>query len=223
MKNPMMKNQVIVQPSRPIIRGLYAITPDETDSARLLDMVATAITGGASVVQYRNKQADRALRLTQAERLLTLCRRHRVPLIINDDPELCREIGADGVHIGASDGELYQIRALLGEQSVIGASCYNNLALAQQAEQQGADYVAFGACFPSATKTQAVRAGLGLFRQGRIALRVPMVAIGGITPENAGLPIEAGADAVAVIGALFEANDIVRTAQAFSRQFAAVD
>lgn len=207
--------------AKPLIRGLYAITPDEVGSTRLRDMVAAAIAGGANLVQYRNKRADPALRLSQSRQLLELCRQHQVPLIINDDPQLCREIGADGVHIGASDGDLRQVRMLLGDRAIIGASCYNDLALARQAEQQGADYVAFGACFPSATKPQTVRADLDLFRQGRVALEVPMVAIGGITLKNAGLAIEAGADAIAVIGALFESADIAPTARQFSRQFAA--
>lgn len=210
-------------PAKPPIRGLYAITPDETDSARLQDMVAAALTGGANVVQYRNKLAEPALRLSQSRQLLELCRQHQVPLIINDDPQLCREIGADGVHIGASDGDLRQVRALLGDRAIIGASCYNDLALARQAEQQGADYVAFGACFPSATKLQAVRADLDLFRQGRAGLEVPMVAIGGITLQNARIVVEAGADAIAVIGALFASIDIAPTARQFSRQFAAKD
>lgn len=210
-------------PAKPPIRGLYAITPDETDSARLQDMVAAALTGGANVVQYRNKLAGPALRLSQSRQLLELCRQHQVPLIINDDPQLCREIGADGVHIGASDGDLRQVRVLLGDRAIIGASCYNDLALARQAEQQGADYVAFGACFPSATKPQAVRADLDLFRQGRAGLEVPMVAIGGITLQNARIVVEAGADAIAVIGALFASIDIAPTARQFSRQFAAKD
>src|SRR5690606_41978826 len=110
-------------PAKPPIRGLSAITPDETDSARLQDMVAAALTGGANVVQYRNKLAEPALRLSQSRQLLELCRQHQVPLIINDDPQLCREIGADGVHIGASDGDLRQVRVLLGDRAIIGASC----------------------------------------------------------------------------------------------------
>ncbi|HEY8353497.1 MAG TPA: thiamine phosphate synthase [Methylophilaceae bacterium] len=202
----------------PAIRGLYAITPDETDSSRLRDMVAAALSGGAGVLQYRNKRADRSLRHEQAVMLLELCRRHQVPLIVNDDVMLCNEIGADGVHLGGSDGDLRRARALLGDR-IIGASCYNDPELARQAELHGADYVAFGACFPSRTKPQAVHAGLELFGWGRTALRLPMVAIGGITLQNAGLAVAAGASAVAVIGALFESEDIAHTARQFSRMF----
>lgn len=201
------------------IHGLYAITPDETDSARLLALVQAAISGGAKVIQYRNKRTDQSLRIEQSRLLLTLCRRHQIPLIINDDPELCRDIGADGVHIGANDGALGDARALLGSHAIIGASCYNDMSLARLAQEQGADYVAFGACFPSVTKPHAVRAGLDLFSQGRRLLEVPMVAIGGITLQNASSVIEAGAHSIAVISDLFDAEDVSQTAKQYANLF----
>ncbi len=205
--------------NKPAIHGLYAITPNECDSGRLRDMVEASIAGGASVVQYRNKRANSKQRHDQSRLLLELCRRHRVPLIINDEVKLCLEIGADGVHIGATDGDLREVRAQLGQDRILGASCYNSLTLASKAQGEGADYIAFGACFPSATKPEALRAELSLFSRGQDVLHIPMVAIGGITLINARLAIDAGADALAVIGALFESGDVELTAREFSRLY----
>lgn len=208
--------------SKSVIHGLYAITPNEGDSGRLRDMVEAGIAGGASLVQYRNKRANSKLRHDQSRLLLELCRRHQVPLIINDEVNLCLEIGADGVHIGATDGNLQEVRAQLGNDRILGASCYNSLTLATRAQSEGADYIAFGACFPSATKPEALRAELSLFGRGRDVLHIPMVAIGGITLDNASLAIEAGADALAVIGALFESDDVEHTARQFSQLYRTV-
>ena len=205
--------------SKPAIHGLYAITPNEGDSGRLRDMVEASIAGGASVVQYRNKRANSKLRHDQSRLLLELCRKHQVPLIINDDVNLCLEIDADGVHLGATDGDLQEVRAQLGNNRILGASCYNSLTLATRAQGEGADYIAFGACFPSATKPEALRAELSLFSKGRDVLHIPMIAIGGITLNNASLAVEAGADALAVIGALFESDDVEHTARQFSQLY----
>ena len=204
------------------IKGLYAITPDLEDTASLHAMVEAALLGGASVVQYRNKTASSQLRQVQAMDLLSLCRSHKVPLIINDYADLCMEIDADGLHVGSDDfptGELARLKAALGEQKILGVSCYNRFELAQQATEQGADYVAFGSCFDSGTKPAAVRAPLDLFTQAREALGIPAVAIGGITLDNALLAIGAGAAAIAVINALFSADDITGTARQFSELF----
>lgn len=204
------------------IKGLYAITPDEVDTSRLQALVETALLGGASVVQYRNKSASPQLRANQAAGLLTLCRGHGVPLIINDHLDLCMEIGADGLHVGSEDyaeSGIAQIRSRLGAGKLLGVSCYNRFELAEQAAAQGADYVAFGSCFDSGTKPTAVRASLDLFTSARASLLIPAVAIGGITLANAPLAIDAGAAAVAVIGALFSASDITGTARQFSQLF----
>jgi thiamine-phosphate pyrophosphorylase len=182
-------------------------------------MVEASIVGGASVIQYRNKRANSKLRHDQSRLLLELCRSHQVPLIINDEVNLCLEIGADGVHIGATDGDLQEARAQLGQDKILGASCYNSLTLASKAQGEGADYIAFGACFPSATKPEALRAELSLFSRGREVLHIPMVAIGGITLMNASFAIDAGADALAVIGALFESGDVEHTAREFSQLY----
>ncbi len=204
------------------IKGLYAVTPDEIDTARLQKLVEAALLGGASVIQYRNKTASRQLRFNQASGLLILCRSHGVPLIINDHLDLCLEIDADGLHVGSEDyvaDDLEQIKARLGSKKMLGVSCYNRFGLAEQAVAQRADYVAFGSCFASGTKPAAVRAPLDLFARAREQLSVPTVAIGGITLGNAPQAIEAGADAVAVIGALFSSSDITDTARKFSQLF----
>lgn len=204
------------------IKGLYAITPDEIDTSRLQTLVEAALLGGASVVQYRNKIASHQLRSNQATGLLALCRSHGVPLIINDHLDLCMAIDADGLHVGSEDyaaDALGDIRARLGNSKLLGVSCYNRFTLAEQAVEQGVDYVAFGSCFDSGTKPAAVRASLDLFTRAGTVLPVPAVAIGGITLANAPQAIAAGADAIAVIGALFSASDITGTARQFSNLF----
>ena len=200
------------------IGGLYAITPDEADTAELLRKVRLALQGGARVVQYRNKAADVALRLKQAEALRELTREFSVALIVNDDAALAQQVDADGVHLGGEDGSIAAARALLGGK-LIGVSCYNRLALAQEAVRQGADYVAFGSFFASTVKPQAVVATLELLRQTCRELTIPIVAIGGITAQNGGTLIKAGADALAVISAVFSAPDIEGAAREFSNLF----
>jgi thiamine-phosphate pyrophosphorylase len=202
----------------PKVSGLYAVTPDMADTALLLELVSAAIEGGTALVQYRNKTADEALRQLQATQLLALCRRHNVPLIINDHLDLCLAIDADGVHLGGTDGDIAATRARLGQGKILGVSCYDRLDLAMQAKDAGADYVAFGSCFSSDTKPGAVRAPLDLLAAAK-QLGIAVVAIGGITLDNAALAIEAGADAVAVIGALWAAAGTQEAAQTFSNLF----
>jgi len=202
-----------------MISGLYAITPEHSDTARLLEQVRAVLTGGASVVQYRNKSNEVALLHEQASELLALCHEFHVPLIINDSLRLADLTGADGLHLGREDGSLRQARIVLGGEKIIGVSCYNSLELALEAEANGADYVAFGSFFPSSTKPGAVAAHLGLLQEAKVRLNIPIVAIGGITLDNAPALIEAGADAVAVISGLFEAPDIQLAAQLYSQLF----
>jgi thiamine-phosphate pyrophosphorylase len=204
-------------------RGLYALTPDLADTGQLVARVGDAIRGGATAVQYRNKSAPADLRRAQAAALAALCRTAGVPLIVNDDVELAAAIDADGVHLGAGDGDLAAARARLGPGRLLGASCYNRLELAHAAVTAGADYVAFGAAFASSTKPGAVHAPLELYRAARRALTVPIVAIGGITAENAPALIEAGVDAVAVITALFGAEDVARRAREFQSLFSRIE
>jgi thiamine-phosphate pyrophosphorylase len=202
----------------PIVRGLYAITPDELDTSVLSTKVQSALEGGVKTVQYRNKLAAPALQEEQVRELLRHCREASVPLIVNDDLELALRMDADGVHLGRDDGNLEGARAKLGPRKLLGASCYDRLELAQKALAQGADHVAFGSVFGSTTKPGAVRASHALFSQAR-PLGVPLVAIGGITPANAMQVIAAGADAIAVISALFDAPDITAQARRFARLF----
>jgi thiamine-phosphate pyrophosphorylase len=201
-------------------RGLYALTPDEPDTAALVACVRAALAGGAAAVQYRHKGADAALRRAQAAALAAVCREAGVPLIVNDDLELALEVDAAGAHLGRDDGDLAAARRRLGPERLLGASCYDRFDRAVQAAAAGADYVAFGSVFASPTKPAAVRAPLALFAAAKRRLEVPVVAIGGITLENACEVIAAGADALAVISALFDAPDITAAARAFRALFA---
>jgi thiamine-phosphate pyrophosphorylase len=189
------------------LRGLYAVTPDETDTARLCAMVGAAIEGGATAVQYRNKSATHALQREQAQALARLCRQRGALFIVNDDAALAGEVGADGVHIGEDDGAVAQARSHVKDGRIVGVSCYDDLSRAQSLASGGADYVAFGSFFPSRVKPAARRADVSLVRAAK-SLGVPVVAIGGITSENAPLLVDAGIDAVAVISAVFAHDDL---------------
>jgi len=198
------------------ISGLYAITPDEQDTAELLRKVRLALQGGAKVLQYRNKSGNEAVRLEQARALRELTLAFGATLIINDDAALAQQVDADGVHQGGEDGSVAAARAMLGKQKIIGVSCYNRLNLAHQAVADGADYVAFGAFFVSTVKPLAPVATQALLQQARREIALPVVAIGGITLENGAVLLSAGADALAVISALFSAQDIQQTARQFA-------
>ena len=202
-----------------MIKGLYAITPDITDTNLLLQKVGAVLQGGINILQYRNKLASHKLQTQQARALLPLCRQFNVPLIINDSVKLCLTLDADGVHLGADDGNLAEVRARIGKDKLLGASCYNRFDLALAAQQAGASYVAFGACFASSTKPNAPVAGLELFTRAKTELNIPTVAIGGITLQNVPSVIQAGADAIAVINAIFNANDVKLSAKQFSQLF----
>ena len=204
------------------IRGLYAITPDLVDTPLLLCKVRAALQGGAQTLQYRNKSADSTLRLQQAQALRQLTREFDATFIVNDDAQLAARVDADGVHLGGDDGSLEAARDMLGDAKIIGVSCYNRESLALAAVRAGADYVAFGAFFPSGVKPQAVRAEPQLLAWARGELALPVVAIGGITAQNGAALIAAGADALAVISAVFDAEDICSSAQEFSTLFSRV-
>jgi thiamine-phosphate pyrophosphorylase len=199
------------------IKGLYAVTPDSNDRDALVAKVEAALLGGARMVQYRNKQAHINIRthLETASALAKLCRQHGAIFIINDDANLALNIGADGIHLGQDDGDIASARKLLGKEAIIGVSCYNSLERALAAQQQGADYAAFGTMFSSSTKPNAPRATLDLLRLAKVQLNIPIVAIGGISLHNAADVVDAGADALAVINALFDAPDIQKAAQDF--------
>lgn len=202
-----------------IIKGLYAVTPDEPDTDVLLAKVEAALLGGINILQYRNKQANHKLLTQQAQAILPLCRQYNVPLIINDSVKLCLTLDADGVHIGEEDGNLSEVRTRLGPNKILGASCYNRFDLALTAQQAGADYVAFGACFASTTKPNAPVASLDLFKLAQAQLHIPTVAIGGITLTNVLQAIDAGASAIAVINAIFNSSDVKLSTQQFAQLF----
>ncbi|MBS0581993.1 MAG: thiamine phosphate synthase [Proteobacteria bacterium] len=196
-------------------RGLYAISDGPRPD--LLAAVKAALRGGAVLLQYRDKTADSARRAFEARALRELCARHEVPFIVNDDVELALAAGADGVHLGEDDGDIAAARARLGSGAIIGASCYDSRARARELAAAGADYLAFGAFFPSSTKPDARRATPDLLRAAK-PLGLPLVAIGGITPDNAQPLVEAGADFLAVISGVFAQAD----PEAAARRYAAL-
>ena len=200
-------------------RGLYAITPDWVDTDRLLAATAAAIGGGARVVQYRNKQADAALRREQAGALLRLCRAQGIPLIVNDHLALAVAIDADGLHLGGDDGDLAAARQTLGADRLLGASCYNRLELATRALAAGADHVGFGAAYASGTKPGAVHAPLSLYVEACRTLPCAVVAIGGIHAGNGRPLVEAGVHNLAVIGGVFDTPDVTTSARALAQLF----
>ncbi len=202
-----------------IIKGLYAITPDMADLNSLIQKTQSAIEGGAFMVQYRSKIHDRDVKMQQCAAILSICREYDIPCIVNDDVEMCRVLEADGVHLGENDDNIAEVRRILGEDSIIGSSCYDQLNRAKQAQKEGASYVAFGAVFPTPTKPNAPRATLELLREAKSEIQIPIVAIGGITMNNAHDVIETGIDAIAVITSLYESNSIKETAETFSQMF----
>ena len=194
-------------------RGLYLITPDARDPSRLLERVLPLLPF-AACLQLRAKSMDDSLLRDAGARLREACADARVPFIVNDDARLAQELDADGVHLGEHDGGIAGARALLGEGAIIGVSCYDDLERARTLTAQGADYLAFGAFFPSPTKPHARRASLDLLRDSAV-FGLPRVAIGGITPDNAGPLVAAGADLLAVISGVFDAPDPIKAARAY--------
>lgn len=195
--------------------NLYALTDDQLLAGRLLEAVRAALAGGCRMVQYRSKQPDHSRRLQEATQLLALCRQSQALLLINDDVALAMAVGADGVHLGQEDMPLLEARNQLGAQAIIGITCHDSLTLACAAQDNGADYVAFGRFFTSNTKQSAPPADLSVLHQARQQLHIPIVAIGGITLDNATSVLAAGADMLAVVGDLFTAADIATQARAY--------
>jgi thiamine-phosphate pyrophosphorylase len=197
------------------MKGLYAVTPDATDTRELARKVEQALKAGVAMLQYRNKSISKDKRLLQAKELAPLARGYGVPFVVNDDVDIALAVSANGVHLGKEDGDVAAARAKLPGR-ILGASCYDSLDSAKAAVRAGADYVAFGSVFPSSTKPAAVRAPLALFGH---KLGVPLCAIGGITLENAPELIAAGASLLAVISDLFDAPDIGARAAAYRELF----
>ena len=201
------------------LHGLYLVTPDWDDTEKLVAISELALQGGASLLQYRHKTAGAQLRLTQATALLALCRRYQRPFIINDHVDLCLTLNADGIHVGGTDASVAQVRALVGPDKIVGASCYGDLQLAHTAQQQGASYVAFGGFYPSRIKKYPVTTSPDIVTQAAAALALPNVVIGGMTLENSTPLIAAGANMVAAISSIYFAADPRAAAQEFSSLF----
>lgn len=197
--------------------GLYVITAQRyPDTSGLVREVRQALEGGAAMVQFRDKSGNDDWRRATAVELKAACDEFDAPFIVNDDARLARTAGASGVHLGKGDAPTGEVRALLGRGALIGVSCYDSLDRAKAAAASGADYLAFGSVFPSATKPDAVRCPLAVLTKAR-SLGLPVVAIGGITPDNGRAVIEAGAHGLAVISAVFDAPDVRLAAESFSR------
>jgi len=198
-------------------RGLYAITQTGYKSTdEIFNDVVAAIRGGTTVIQYRDKNPVEAPFI--AHELVKICHQHNIPLIINDDVDLAILTRADGVHLGKDDGEITSARRRLGDAAIIGVSCYNSIELALAAQSLGATYIAFGRFFPSSSKPLAAPADVETLRQVKAAIHLPIVAIGGILPENGGQLLAAGADLLAVIGGVFD-NDPEQSALAYKHLF----
>ena len=183
------------------IQGLYGITPNNNLNIALIER--TFNEHKINILQYRHKTNNDKLKLEEAKRLLELCLQHNTLFIVNDDINLCEKVGADGVHLGQNDTSINTARERLGEKAIIGVSCYNQLQLAVEAEEMGANYVAFGALFSSITKPTTSRCPLSIIKTAKEKIQLPIVGIGGITFENQRLAFQAGCDAVAMLNGLF--------------------
>jgi thiamine-phosphate pyrophosphorylase len=202
------------------MKGLYIVTPDWDDTAKLLAVSEQALQGGAALLQYRHKTADAALRQQQAEQLLALCRRYQRPFIINDDVELCLALDADGIHVGGTDASVAEVRAKVGPDKIVGASCYGSMELAHQAYRSGASYIAFGGFYPSRVKKYEVTTQPAIVATAKVEIPLPNVVIGGMTEQNAAPLVAAGADMVAAVSSVYLAEDPVAAARGFVDLFA---
>ena len=200
-------------------RGIYAITDcDKLADNELIEKTETLLSIGISLLQYRNKTNNQHEKKELAIALQALCHDYQTPFIVNDDLQLAQEINADGIHLGKDDIDIKTARQALGEK-IIGISCYNDLDRAIAAEQNTADYIAFGSFFSSTTKPAAIRADIELLKQAKLQLTIPIVAIGGITPENGKQLVNAGADYLAVISGLYSTADITKTTMNYKKLF----
>ena len=193
--------------TRPIIKGLYAITPDWEDTTLLTDKVVEVLEAGASVLQYRNKTANKQLRLDQALAIKKICQRYAVPFIINDDFELCKHLDTDGVHLGKDDHKLTEVRNILGKRKIIGVSCYNDVKRAKDMLEEPCDYIALGACFASKTKPKAPLANPDFISKVVNFSSKPVVAIGGITLDNCKVVLNCGVNAIAMVNEIFASQN----------------
>ncbi len=200
------------------LRGLYIVTPDWDDTARLLAVTEQALLGGAAIVQYRHKTAQPVQRMEQAAALLSLCRQYQKPLIINDHLDLCQALDADGLHVGGTDIDVAAARAALGEHKIVGASCYGDLQRAKDAAAAGASYIAFGGFYPSRIKKYDFRTEYDIVSEAA-GIGLPRVVIGGMTLENCKPLVQRGSEMVAVISSVYFEEDPQAAARAFAALF----
>jgi thiamine-phosphate pyrophosphorylase len=201
------------------MKGLYLVTPDWDDTDALIKATETALSVGVGLLQYRHKTANGELRLEQASALLKLCRQHNVPFIVNDHIDLCITLDADGIHVGGTDASVAVVRTLIGKDKILGASCYGDFALAEQAQIAGASYVAFGGFYPSRVKKYEVSTPASIVSKAKSQLTLPVCVIGGMTPDNAKPLVKEGADMVAAISSVYIADDIAITVKEFAAVF----
>lgn len=201
------------------MKGLYLVTPDWDDTDALIKATETALSVGVGLLQYRHKTANGELRLEQASALLKLCRQHNVPFIINDHIDLCIALDADGIHVGGIDASVAVVRTLIGKDKILGASCYGDFALAEQAQIAGASYVAFGGFYPSRVKKYEVSTPAAIVSKAKSQLTLPVCVIGGMTPDNAKPLVKEGADMVAAISSVYSADDIAIAVKEFAALF----
>jgi thiamine-phosphate pyrophosphorylase len=198
------------------MKGLYLVTPDWDDTEALIKATEMALTVGVGLLQYRHKTASGDLRLEQASALLKLCRQLNVPFIVNDHIDLCLKLDADGIHVGGTDASVAVVRTLIGKDKILGASCYGDFALAEQAQIAGASYVAFGGFYPSRVKKYEVSTPASIVSKAKAELTVPVCVIGGMTSENAKPLVREGADMVAAISSVYSAADIATAVREFA-------
>ncbi|HJV51964.1 MAG TPA: thiamine phosphate synthase [Noviherbaspirillum sp.] len=201
------------------MKGLYLVTPDWDDTQKLLEVTEAGLCGGAALVQYRHKTASAELRKEQASQLQALCRRYDKPFIVNDFVDLCIELDADGIHVGGTDMAVVQVRAAVGNDKIVGASCYGSLQLARDAHRAGASYVAFGGFYPSRVKKYEVSTPPAIVTQAKAEIPVPNVVIGGMTHENAAPLVALGTDMVAAISSVYMTDDPEAAARRFAQLF----
>lgn len=202
------------------MKGLYIVTPDWDDTAKMVEVTEKALTGGAQIVQYRHKTAGPELRLEQARALRDLCRRYEKPFIINDYVDLCLELDTDGIHVGGMDAPVKKVRAAVGPDKIVGASCYGDLELARKATRDGASYVAFGGFYPSRVKKYPVTTPQNIVSDWKREIPgMPVCVIGGMSVENAAPLVELGADMVAVVSGVYFQDDPEAAARGFAQLF----
>lgn len=202
------------------LSGIYAITDERLIAEQdFNDKVEQALIGGASIIQYRDKSKDTNKRFQQAQSLRQLCQKYHALCIINDDIELAKSVNAHGVHLGKHDASPVAAREILGDEAIIGVSCYNNINLATNAEKNDADYVAFGAMFSSPTKPDAVIADQNILSQAKEKISLPICVIGGINENNVFQLVQQGADMTAVISCIFSSDNIVKATRSLQEKF----